>query len=385
MTAKTSTFFLADACFNTLLDRILEGICQKLQLSDTQYKLANQHYKTVGEWLDQPNTILAPFKPIIYPQGSLPMGTTNKPLGKDEYDLDFVCEFQIDYRLMSPEWLVEKLTERIGEHQGYAARMEPGSRCVRLTYAYQFHLDVVPACQNNDFGSGQICIPDKIAAGSKKSRGWKHTNSKGYLQWFKTWANQFHRQDFVEPLPHQQSLDEKPVLALAVQLFKRCRDVTYKSKPEFAPASILVSTLCAYHYQGQQSVEQAVSDILDGIFYSLKSVQGSRLQVINPANQVHEDLGEFWDDVDAYECFINWITAFREQWKQLRRMRGIQEIAKVLESMFDEQIAEKVIREMVIPAAEQRQAGKLGVTTSTGMLTINSNPIPIQRNTFFGS
>lgn len=73
MTAKTYTFFLADACFNTTLDRILEGICQKLQLSLTQYELANQHYKTVGEWLDQPNTVLTPFKPIIYPQGSLPM------------------------------------------------------------------------------------------------------------------------------------------------------------------------------------------------------------------------------------------------------------------------------------------------------------------------
>ena len=171
MTAKTPTFFIADACFNTPLDRILEGICQKLQLSSTEYELANQHYKTVGKWLDQPNTILAPYKPIIYPQGSLPMGTTNKPLGRAEYDLDFVCEFQVDYRLMNPEWLVEKLTERIGEHQGYRARMKPGSRCVRLTYAHQFHLDVVPACQNSDFGNGQICIPDKKASESKKSRG----------------------------------------------------------------------------------------------------------------------------------------------------------------------------------------------------------------------
>lgn len=385
MTAKTYTSFLADACFTTLLDSILEGICQKLQLSLTQYELANQHYKAVGEWLDQPNTILASFKPIIYPQGSLPMGTTNKPLGRDEYDLDFICEFQIDYRSMSPEWLVEKLTERISEHQGYRARMEPGSRCVRLTYAHQFHLDVVPACQNSDFGDGQICIPDKKSAGSKKSRGWKHTNSKVYLQWFKTGANQFHRQDFVEPLPRQQSLNEKSVLELVVQLFKRCRDVTYKTKPEFAPTSILVSTLCANHYQGQQSVEQAVSDTLDGIFYSLEQAQDNRLQVINPANQVHEDLGQSWDDVDVYKCFINWITTFREQWKQLRRTRGIQEIANVLESMFDEQIAEKVIREMAVPVADQRQAGKLGVTTGTGMLTVSSNTIPIQRNTFFGS
>lgn len=385
MTAQFPTFFINDAYFDTPLDRILQGICHKLQLSSTQYELANQHYKSVGQWLEQPNTILAPYKPIIYPQGSLPMGTTNKPLGRDEYDLDFVCELQVDYRFIDAEWLIKKLTQRISEHQGYCSRMEAGSRCVRLTYAHQFHLDIVPACQNNDFGNGQICIPDKKAARSNKPRGWKHTNSKDYLLWFKTKANQFHYQDFAEPLPRQQSLSEKPVLELGVQLFKRCRDVTYKTKPEFAPASILISTLCANHYQGQQSVEQAVSDILDGIFYSIEQAQGSRLELINPANQVREDLGQAWDDVDVYECFINWIAAFREQWKQLRRTKGIQEIANILEYMFDEQIAKIVIREMALPVADQRQAGKLGITTGTGMLTVSSNTIPIQRNTFFGS
>lgn len=91
------TVFTTDAAFLSPLDRFLEGICRRLQLTPTQYELAKSHYEAVGNWLEQEDSILAPYRPVIYPQGSLPMGTTNKPLDKEEYDLDFICELAIPW------------------------------------------------------------------------------------------------------------------------------------------------------------------------------------------------------------------------------------------------------------------------------------------------
>src|SRR5258708_26986162 len=77
----------------TDLDTLLNLICEKLQLSETQHELAQGHYQAVNEWLfaDGP---LAHLEPNIYPQGSFRLGTTVKPIGYGEYDLDFVCELK---------------------------------------------------------------------------------------------------------------------------------------------------------------------------------------------------------------------------------------------------------------------------------------------------
>jgi hypothetical protein len=55
-----------DALFLTRLDRILESICRKLQLTVTQYNLAESHYLAVGKWLEDKSSILAPYRPSLY-------------------------------------------------------------------------------------------------------------------------------------------------------------------------------------------------------------------------------------------------------------------------------------------------------------------------------
>ena len=68
--------------------------------------------------------------------------------------------------------------DRIADHETYAAMLEKLKRCVRLNYAGDFHMDILPACPNDQIGNGSIVVPDcKLVC-------WMHTNPKGFAAWF---------------------------------------------------------------------------------------------------------------------------------------------------------------------------------------------------------
>lgn len=372
----------ADADFSDGKDRILKGICEKLQLSRTQYASAEAHYRAVGEWLEKEDSILAPHNPQIYPQGSLPMDVTNKPLQQDEYDLDFICELQLPHWMTSPADLFSKFEFRIRQHGDYRKRMELGNRCIRLTYAHDFHLDIVPACANEVEGWGQVKIPDR------DRQSWKDSNSRRYVNWFNAIADRSQdvpsRVDHAEPLPQAESFDEKSALKFAVQLLKRCRDIAFESNPDLAPASIVLSTLAAKVYQGSPSVFWTVAHVLDSIAALIKLHNGQRLRVQNPANQVYEDLGERWEqNPEAYEAFKDWICSFQEAWNSLKYAGGYGDISNILVSLFGEMPTRDAIREDADWVAKGRESGVLGITGS-GLLTTQTPAIAIPRNTFYG-
>ena len=68
------------------LDLILDKVCVALQLTDTQYEDAGQKAEAVERWLSADDSPLLPFQPLIYPQGSMRIGTTNRPWSGEEFD-----------------------------------------------------------------------------------------------------------------------------------------------------------------------------------------------------------------------------------------------------------------------------------------------------------
>src|SRR4051794_14969570 len=95
------------------LDEILALIGQTLELTATQRAAAETHYLAVARWLGGiEGAPFHPYAPQIYPQGSLRLGTTVKPLSDGEYDLDLVYELQVDYTLFPYPVLLLDLMER---------------------------------------------------------------------------------------------------------------------------------------------------------------------------------------------------------------------------------------------------------------------------------
>ena len=63
-------------------------------------------------------------------------------------------------------------------NETYAEMLEKLKRCLRLNYAGAFHMDILPACPNDQVGNGSIIVPDC------KLECWMHSNPKGFAAWF---------------------------------------------------------------------------------------------------------------------------------------------------------------------------------------------------------
>lgn len=171
------------------LDDILNRISRTLDIGDDLFKEAEEEYRHLGKWInikiEEENT---PYKVDIYPQGSMALGTIVHPLpakGKsDDFDLDWVLEFQDDYGLNPREmkcdvvhsWLQEYL-ERNGQGIGL---IEEKRRCWHVENSEHsgFHTDVVPGY--TDAGILQITNKDEV----NNTYSYIPSNPKGYQDWF---------------------------------------------------------------------------------------------------------------------------------------------------------------------------------------------------------
>jgi hypothetical protein len=373
------------------LDDLLDSIGIKLQISPTAYDEARKRYRTISELLNKENSPLAKFAPDIYPQGSLRIGTTVKPKGKDEYDLDLVCLLNADpSRFPDPTVLLDMVEATLRANKTYDGMIERKNRCIRITYAKQFHLDILPACPSpNDceiHGEHCLKVPDC------NLEDWKDSNPKGYANWFEEKARsatvEFRKS--VEPLPEQQTYEELDTLRRVVQLMKRHRDVTLeKLEEKERPISIVLTTLAARHHTGTTSVIDALESILSGIKsdIELSRARGEkRLMVLNPTNK-EEDLSERWDsNPRLYPIFVDWVSNFIAALRSLRQQPGLPEISKQLETMFGEKTTKAVVEDYVKRVSNLRDAGSLATAYTTGLIVTKDAPrsTGIQTNNFHG-
>ena len=209
------------------LDELLDAICEKLQLSPPEYQLAEQRYEGVGTYLDR-HKLLSPFRPRVYPQGSVALGTTVRPKGRQEHDIDLVCELQIEpAAVTNPLAVLDLVQQSIQESEVYRRLTERKNRCIRLNYVGKFHLDILPACPDLPSGGTCVVVPDC------RAQAWKASNPEGYATWFKSRCQVGATAILARAanVPKQEAVAEKAPLKLAVQLAKRARDVQFSGQP----------------------------------------------------------------------------------------------------------------------------------------------------------
>jgi hypothetical protein len=66
---------------------------EELQLTRARYQLAVERYGTVNEFLGRAGSPFQFLQPRIFPQGSMALGTTCKPV-YGPHDLDFVLQIE---------------------------------------------------------------------------------------------------------------------------------------------------------------------------------------------------------------------------------------------------------------------------------------------------
>jgi hypothetical protein len=255
------------------------------------------------------------------------------------------------------------------------------NRCVRIEYADEFYMDVLPACRNGTVGGTCLKVPDRAA------RNWTDSNPLGYVEWFKKRSRILKIDrvlDRAAPIPEQQAVAEKDTLQLIVQLLKRWRDRYYRSNLDLAPISIVLTTLAGITYQGERSVSQALQSVLGGIIALIDSSQQSgqrRLRVLNPSNMA-EDLSERWDSNHAaYGAFARGIRDLHRHWSSLLSRGG--NVNSELEALFGEPVKE-VLRKRAQNVQQERLSGKLAVASSGVIKSAGAGAVSVRPNTFYG-
>jgi hypothetical protein len=339
-------------------EKVTLAIAAALEIPASAYEKAEARYQDVGSWFSDPKSESSRYSPHVYPQGSFRMGTVIRPLNdEDSYDLDLGCRLRtgVSKATHTQEFLkslVGRDLEAYRTARQIQNELEEMHRCWRLEYADElsFHLDAVPSIPqeggqifqlreamvkqgSSDFLAEQVtkhagAITDnRHPAYRLIAANWRISNSEGYALWFESrvkLAQQLlEKRAFeaqaakVDDLPTWQW---KSPLQQCVQILKRHRDVMFRDNPDGKPISIILTTLAAAAYQGEEALDDALRRILTDMG---KYVRQSRPRVPNPVNPA-EDFADKWHDSNyahlrLEENFWAWLTQAQADFALIER------------------------------------------------------------------
>ncbi|MGA2705300.1 MAG: nucleotidyltransferase [Isosphaeraceae bacterium] len=374
---------------NQFLSQILERICINLQLRPDQVERATEGYSGVTTWLGAEGSLIEEFSPYLFPQGSLRLDTTVRPIKKTEFDLDIVCKLDIRGPC-HPRDVYELIWDRLQEHGTYRRIAERMPRCIRLNYSNdsEFHLDVVPAVPDLDKGGHFILIPDRP---KPRMTTWKTSNPIEYSDWFESQTmvllEKFARSE-VEPMRRPKSAELKSILTKTVQLLKRWRDVRFVDDLSMGPPSIILTTLAGQIYLGQRSIVEAMDLVLEGL---VQLVESDVREIRNPVND-DEIISEKWLlKPETYDAFTDAVVEFRSQWTELTGTTGIQNVTDKLKGLFGEP-AVRAVKEASAAISPARPNGSTYINRENGMIlaealpaaTLSTPSVKSRNHTFYG-
>ncbi|RAV06668.1 nucleotidyltransferase [Paenibacillus sp. YN15] len=313
---------------------------EALDLPESAIDKAVKRYQDLGEWFDRDESSLKDNKVHIFPQGSFMLGTTIRPINEEEeYDLDLACKLRSGVTKLSHSQ--ESLKELIGQELEYYRKarnikeeLVSKHRCWRLEYQddISFHMDIVP-CIPEEEAKQKILLESMVNSGldqtvaqhasqfsvaitddrhksyNKVCDDWNISNPEGYGKWFENRMKSTNEQILME----KAQVDQVPVhtrktpLQRCIQILKRHRDIMF-GENESKPISIIITTLAARAYNGEEDLVSALTNILATM---AKHINTNTPRVPNPVNPA-EDFADRWSmpecrHLNLEQNFKNWL------------------------------------------------------------------------------
>jgi hypothetical protein len=367
-----------------ILSQLLDGTADDLDISPGLHDAANKEYYGVGQYLaDQSELGVTEWD--VYPQGSFRLGTVVRPIGKDHYDLDMVCRLDMAVASISRADLKErvgKVLEAYLDHvegqPGAPTDLEPSRRCWVLKYPGAFHLDVLPALPNEEDQ------PDGIRLTDKELTRWQFSNPIEYAEWFRKRSELellskmavLEKRKEIPPFPETQV---KTTLQRVVQILKRHRDIYFDGDHD-RPPSILLSTLAAFAYTGEQGLFSAVLETAITMTEFIETVNG-QWWVKNPVAQ--ENFVDKWNEYpERMEKFFSWRDQLAADLNEAADAVGIDVVTESLTRSLGDPVR-KAAGRIGDTFRETRERGGLRAT-SAGLLGTGAGET-VRSHGFFGS
>ena len=378
---------------------ILDEICQELELSEAQYEAAKTSYEAVADWLGK-STHPTLRTLSLYAHGSTALGTTVRPLAREDFDVDLICLVLGLTGDMPPAELKKLIGDRLREHGQYAAMLEEKKRCWRLNYAREFHLDISPTIPNPHCNNRGELVPDKSL------RAWKPTNPLGYRLRFEEYcllqpviralataaADSVAKAD-IQPFPARRV--RKGILRRIVQLLKRHRDIAFADiEADIAPISIIITTLAAkaYAFCVRQFVFDTELDVVVATirmmphFIERPYVDGRRTYSIPNETTEGENFADRWNqEPERATAFYNWHAKALSDFESIANLEGLDLLTDTLSGSLGGRVVRKVMDSRTEVISQARSAQRLFVAPAVGLtLTPGAQASPVPRNTHFG-
>jgi hypothetical protein len=326
------------------MSRILAEMAQLLDIPESYYEKAVDRYQSMSRHFHRPESLIKDLDPAVYPQGSFRLGTVNRPIIEGEdYDLDLVCRIALAKENQSQKAVKELVgleVKSYSEKQNFKDEPEEGRRC--WTQQYQddvgFHMDILPSIPASQtvmekFASQGVeakIVREALEITDKTKDNypivhpdWQRSNPKGYALWFEQRmdiggaACRARKSVFNRSMVKYASIDEVPTyrvktpLQRSVQLLKRHRDQMFRDDPSGKPISIIITTLAARAYGGEDDLADALGGILERMG---NYVMSTKPRIQNPVDP-GEDFADRWDKT-LEENFWRWLRQAREDFAQ---------------------------------------------------------------------
>lgn len=366
------------------LDDILNGIAKSIQLDNSRRERMESAYNSVNRWLDEDEGFFKEHSSEVFIQGSVKIGTAIKPFNGDEFDLDTVLQVEISSSSITPEKLYNELKRRLNENDTYRQKIELKNRCIRLDYAGDFHMDILPSCSPNRENE-EINIPDR-----EKSI-FLISNPKGYANWFLKKSQSY---EYIllekayahEDLPEEEPVEFKDPLKRSVQLVKWFRNEYFKDNLDQRPSSIILTTLYAKYYDGETSIFNSLKYATNKILNEIQAFNPGKIRVTNPVNQ-NENFGDKWEkDDNLYKHFVDFVKDFHETLIKLENSDSRVDEGNILKKAFGDTPVVEAYNSQSELVNKKRKNRSLHVDKQTGSIAAvaSSSTTSMKNNSFYG-
>lgn len=373
------------------LGNLLSQIADELNITPTMQDKAIRSYEAVGKWIGDG----VDYDVKIMPQGSMNLGTVIRPIDdSDDYDMDLVCLLKNGSYLSLSE-IKNLVGDRLKENAVYKEKLEPeGKRCWTMQYD-EFHMDILPCVPKNQYfvepHLTAIKLTDKRTDGTYQER---YSNPYAYHNWFE---NQMKDILLIEKrafaAQNKTEISKVPTyrmrtpLQKTIQLLKRHRDICFQSDDKNKPISIIITTLAALAYNGENNVYEALCNIIKNMPTFIQNRDGI-YWVENPV-MPEENFAEKWAiNPSKRIAFFKWLTrAMKELIENPLELYGINTISEKLSLCLGEAPVHRALKSLGDKAHFERAAGNLYINGLSGGITTqkpSNGTGRIKEHTFFG-
>lgn len=356
------------------IDVLLADIAVSIQLSKTEHDKAVARFQTMLDWIDRDASPLHGRVRLMYPQGSMAIGATiARSSDREDYDIDVMVDLEIPVN-SDPRVVLDTLYDAIRSEPGsrYYGKTIRHTRCVCVTYEDGMHIDLTPAV----LAPALIPRTSTIFHSKPEDPDVQHhrlwANPYGLAEWFKEktpkeadFARYFEERSLAfdsqkisarapsEPVPDREPAYQKSRALIALQLIKRWRNVLFARKDHARlrrPPSVLLSKLIADNANRTRTLSEEVE-------YQAQCLLNRLLTEKSMGRLIYEENPRCPDDIltdrwpasySDQDVMISDLGDFVVKMNQLRAGNlSLAEMSKLLESMFGERPARKVVEDYV--------------------------------------